>query len=81
MSPGQSAPDDPRTVRALESAVEALREQLVKANQWAEIEHNRAERADRRIDELQTALTEERRRVIEILTDQRYRPRWRRWFR
>jgi hypothetical protein len=36
-SPLISAPDDPRTVRTLESAVETLREQLVKANQWAEV--------------------------------------------
>ena len=37
-----SAPDIPPTVRTLESAVEALREQLVKANQWAEAERARA---------------------------------------
>jgi hypothetical protein len=63
-----------------------LREQLVKANQWAEAEHARAERAELRAeadrvraDVLQAALSEERRRVIEILTERR--SWWRRWFR
>jgi phage shock protein A len=65
MSPGQSAPDDPRTVRALESAIEALREQLVRADQREGAERGRAERAERhledarkRVDELQTALAD-----------------------
>jgi hypothetical protein len=86
-SPLTSAPDIPLTVRTLESAVEALREQLVKANQWAEAEHAQAERAElraeadrARADVLQAALGEERRRVIEILTADRRRG-WRRWFR
>jgi predicted nucleic acid-binding Zn-ribbon protein len=64
-SPLTSAPDIPRTVRTLESAVEALREQLLKANQWAEAERGRAERAERhfederkRVDELRTALAD-----------------------
>jgi hypothetical protein len=62
-----SAPGDPRTIRTLESAVEALREQLGIAN--------------RRVDELQAELSEERRRLIAILTDARRRSWWRRWFR
>jgi hypothetical protein len=57
----------------LSRALDVLREQL-------EHERGRADRAERRIDELQAALAEERRRLIAILTDQR-RPWWRRWFR
>jgi hypothetical protein len=57
---------DPGTAYPLAQAVEALREQLGIAN--------------RRIDELQAALREERRRVIEILLIDR-RSWWRRWFR
>jgi hypothetical protein len=64
-SPGQSAPADPRTVRALETAIEALREQLTKADQRAEAERGRADRAERhledeqkRVDELRTALSD-----------------------
>jgi hypothetical protein len=63
---------DPVTV-TLTRGIESLREQLVIANA-------RADRAERRIEELQAALSEERRRVIEILTESR--PAWwRRWFR
>jgi hypothetical protein len=64
-SPAQSAPADPRTVRALETAIEGLREQLTKADQRAEAERGRADRAERhlederkRVDELRTALTD-----------------------
>jgi hypothetical protein len=57
----------PGTTDPLAQAVEALREQLGIAN--------------RRIDELQALLAEERRRLIAVLTDQRTRPWWRRWFR
>jgi hypothetical protein len=64
-SPGLSAPDDPRTVRALENAVEALREQLTKADQREEAERGRADRAEchlederQRVDELRTALSD-----------------------
>jgi hypothetical protein len=57
----------PGTADPLARAVEALREQLGIAN--------------RRIDELQAALREERRRVIEILTGPTRVPWWRRWFR
>jgi len=73
-SPGQMAPDERGLVRGLENAIEALREQLTKAAQREEAEHQRtdhqlelanrslfAERA--RTDELQAALTEDRRRV------------------
>jgi hypothetical protein len=63
---------DPVTV-TLTHALDVLREQLVIAN-------GRADRAERQVDEMQTALAEERRRVIEILTGFR-RPWWRRWFR
>jgi hypothetical protein len=57
-------------VHGLVQAVEALREQLTIAN--------------RRIDELTEERhreAEERRALIAILTDQRRRPWWRRWFR
>jgi hypothetical protein len=62
---------DPVTV-TLTHAIDSLREQLVIAS-------GRADRAERRIDELQATLAEERRRLIEILTESR-RPWWRRWF-
>jgi hypothetical protein len=55
------------TIPADPFPIEALREQLGIAN--------------RRIDELQAALGDERRRMIAILTDDRRRPWWRRWFR
>jgi hypothetical protein len=57
----------------LTRAVDSLREQLVIANA-------RADRAERRVEELQETLTEERRRLIEILTESRA-SWWRRWFR
>jgi hypothetical protein len=40
-SPGQSAPDDPRTIRTLESVIEALREQLTRAEQRADADRGR----------------------------------------
>jgi len=61
---------DKPAVRILEEALSALNDQLAR-------ERERADRAEQRIDELQALLTEERRRVIEILT----RPWWRKWFR
>jgi hypothetical protein len=64
--PGTGLGSRPGPDAALARAVETLREQLGIAN--------------RRIDELQAALAEERRRAIEILTGFR-RPWWRRWFR
>jgi hypothetical protein len=57
----------PGTDPILAQAVEALREQLAIAN--------------RRIDELQAALTEERRKLIAILTGPARVPWWRKWFR
>jgi hypothetical protein len=48
-------------------------------NTQAEAERARADRAERRIEELQVALGEERRKLIAILTDRR--SWWRRWFR
>ena len=81
LSPGPSVPvvpgTDPGTIRALEGAIKALREQLAKADQREESEHRwrelansslvaereRAKRSEGRADELQVALTEERRRV------------------
>jgi hypothetical protein len=68
---GDVADDVAPVTAALAQAVETLREQL-------EIANGRADRAERRIDELQAALVEERRRVIAILTR---RPWWRRWVR
>jgi hypothetical protein len=69
---------DPTTVApdtvtaALTRALDSLREQLAIAN-------SRAARAERRVDELQAMLAEERRRLIMLLTDRR--SWWRRWFR
>jgi hypothetical protein len=63
-------------VQVHEQAVEALREQLAIAN-------SRAERAERRIDELiedRRREAEERRKLLGLLTDPRA-PWWRRWFR
>jgi hypothetical protein len=68
---GDVADDVAPVTAALSRAVATLREQL-------EIANGRADRAERRIDELQAALVEERRRVIAILTR---RPWWRRWLR
>jgi hypothetical protein len=72
---------------ALVRAIEALREQLAKADQREELVRRRAEHAERRIDELQDELTRERcravavqRKLIEVLTGPRV-PWWRRWFR
>lgn len=59
-------------VRVFEQAIAALQEQLAIAN-------SRAERAEQRVDELQAAFTEERRRFIEHLIERK--PWWRRWFR
>jgi hypothetical protein len=57
-SPLISAPDIPRTVRTLESAIEALREQLTKADQREEAERGRAERAECHLVELRGALAD-----------------------
>jgi hypothetical protein len=59
--------------QAIRAAVDSLREQLAIAN-------GRADRAERRIDELLAALAEERRRLLAVLTGLRA-PWWRRWFR
>ena len=58
---------------ATEAAIAPLREQL-------EHERARSERAERQIEALQTALADERRRLIAILTEAQV-PWWRRWFR
>jgi hypothetical protein len=71
---------DQANVQAISAAIEALREQLTIANERAERAELRAEADRARIDELQAALAEERRRVIEILTGRRSGWR-RRWFR
>jgi hypothetical protein len=59
--------DTTRALRALESAVEGLREQLTVANQ-------RADRAEHRIEELQAALAAAQERIAALLTDQRPPP-------
>jgi hypothetical protein len=56
--------DTTRALRALESAVEGLREQLTGANQ-------RADRAEYRIGELQMALAAAQERITALLMDQR----------
>lgn len=65
-TPAVDAPRSDLGTDPLSCAVDSLREQLAIAN--------------RRIDELQAALTEERHRLITILTGPRL-PWWRRWFR
>jgi hypothetical protein len=88
-SDGQSAPDDPRTVRALESAVEELRATIADLRRRLDHESERANCAQSRIDELHTdladAVTAERIAAGEaaalraIVTRLRARPWWRRW--
>jgi ABC-type uncharacterized transport system ATPase component len=65
----------------LTRAVDSLREQLVIANARGDRAELHLEEERRRVDKLQAELAEERRRLIAILTDQRRRPWWRRWFR
>jgi hypothetical protein len=68
-------------VVTLSHAVETLREQLERERTRADHAEHRIEEELARVDALYAALGEERRRVIAILTDQRARPWWRRWFR
>jgi hypothetical protein len=82
MSPLISAPDIPPDVRTLESALETLREQLAKANQWAEVEHARADRGEQRVVDKDIVIDHLRGRLdqlMALLADRR--PWWRRWFR
>jgi hypothetical protein len=60
------------TTDTLSLALDSLREQLGIAN-------GRADRAERRVDELLAALAEARRQLLEVLTARRCW--WRRWFR
>ena len=53
----------------LARALEALREQLAKADQREESQRRRAEQAERRIDELQALLTEARRQIDRLHVD------------
>jgi hypothetical protein len=55
-----SAPYDPRTVRTVESAIEALREQLATERHRCGQAEARADRAERRVQELRTALADAR---------------------
>jgi len=87
-SDGQSAPDAPQTVRALESAVEELRATITDLRQRLDRER---ERAERRVDELLVELADARTaamvtgceaaalRVENALL--KARPWWRRWLR
>jgi hypothetical protein len=72
---------DQVNVRAVSSAIAALREQLAIANERVARAELRAEADRARVDELQAALAEERRRVIEILTGSAHHSWWWRWFR
>ena len=72
--------DIPLTNRALETAIDSLREQLQVANSSILHERGRADQAEQRIDELQVALACERLRVLELLT-RLTRPRWLEWWR
>jgi hypothetical protein len=51
---------DPRTVRTLESAIEALREQLATERNRCGQAEARADRAESRVEELRTALADAR---------------------
>jgi hypothetical protein len=62
-----SAPDDREDIRTLQRVLEE-RERSIAAHEET-------------IRHLRSLLAEERRRLIAILTDQRHRPWWRRWFR
>ena len=71
--------DTAHALRALESAVEGLREQLTVANR-------RADRSEHHIEELQAALAAAQERIAALLTDQRMPPapvrrRWWPWSR
>jgi hypothetical protein len=55
-----SAPYDPRTVRTLESAIEALGEQLATERHRCGQAEARAARAERRVEELRTVLADAR---------------------
>jgi hypothetical protein len=68
-------------IQAINSAIAALRDQLTMANQRAERAELCLDAERARVDALQTLLSVERRRVIEILTDSARRPWWWRWFR
>jgi hypothetical protein len=59
-----------------------LREQLAKANQWAEAEHARADRSEQRVVDKDAVIDHLRGRLDQLmaLLAQR-RPWWRRWFR
>ena len=78
----ETAPIDQTGDRTVALAVEValLRERIADKDTHLADLRQRLDIADRRIHELQAALTEERRRMIEILTGDR-RAWWRRWFR
>ena len=74
--------DIPLTIRTLETAVEALREQLATANQWAEVEHARADRAEQRVVDKDAVIDHLRERLDQLMALlAARRPWWRRWFR
>jgi hypothetical protein len=89
-APPDDSDDDKQTLRTLESAIAALREQLESERCRSAQAEARADRAGRRIDELQERLTAllKRRQVGSVPSVQRPEttfdsrlPWWRRWFR
>jgi hypothetical protein len=67
-SPLISGADIPLTIRTLESAVEVLRGQLAKANQWAEAERGRADRAEQRVVDKDVVIDHLRGRLDALMT-------------
>ena len=84
-APADDSDDDKQTLRTLESAIAALREQLESERCRAAQAEARADRAERRIDELQDRLTAllKRRQAGSVPAVPKTKPRlpwWRRWF-
>ena len=85
-APPDDSDDDKQTLRTLESAIAALREQLESERCRSAQAEVRADRAERRIDELQVRLTAllKRRQAGSVPAVPKTEPRvpwWRRWFR
>jgi hypothetical protein len=70
--PGDRAFENADLIRIFRDTVEGLvtplREQLTTANQWAEAERARADRAERHLEEERGCVDEERRRIDELRT-------------
>jgi hypothetical protein len=76
-----SAPDDREDIRTLQRVLDERERTIAAHEETIRDLRARADRAERRIDELQTTLAEERRRLIMLLTGPDRVPWWRRWLR